>query len=178
MANEKGPLTITRQTAAEVSRARLEGSVIPVAKTAVTIAVDTDYIGTLPPGTINASKGIYMMDNRVLNGSAGEGGLELHTRCPTGNLVSFCVAPIDGAGSNNASVEIIGFNVSGGSVFTAAGQPRPFNPPPGGGPQGSFWIGQAMQQGTQTYQIQVKVTVGLLQPVSYYISWDPFITAS
>jgi hypothetical protein len=153
-------------------------SVIPVAQTAVTVAVDTDYIGTLPPGAKYASAGIYMMDNRALNGSGGEGGLELHTRCPTGNLISFCAVPVNGAGSDEASVEIIGFNVSGGSVFTAAGQPRPFNPPPGGGQQGSFWIGQAMRQGSQTYQIQIKVTIGRLQPVSYYISWDPFITAS
>jgi hypothetical protein len=152
---------------------------IPSAQTAVTIAVDVDYIASLPVGTNHANRGIYMMDNRMLNGSHGEGGLELSTKCPAGNLISFEAVAINAEGdvNHNAKVEITGFNVSQGSVFTAAGQPRPFNPPPGGGDPNSFWIGQAMNQGSQTYQIQMKVTIGALQPVSHFISWDPFITA-
>ena len=148
---------------------------IPIAQTAITIAVDLDYIATLPGGQIVAGKGIYMMDNRVLNGSTREGQLELTTICPTGDLISFTVVPISRRG--DGSVEITGFDVSQGSVFTSAGQPRAFNPPPGGGSTNSFWIGQAMKQDTQTYQIQIQVEIGTLQPVSYFISWDPFITA-
>jgi hypothetical protein len=34
-----------------------------------------------------------------------------------------------------------------------------------------------MNAGHQTYQIQIMVTVGTLRPVSYYVNWDPFITA-
>jgi hypothetical protein len=34
-----------------------------------------------------------------------------------------------------------------------------------------------MNTGSQTYQIQVKVTTGGLRPVSYYVNWDPFITS-
>lgn len=153
---------------------------IPVAQTAISIAVDVNYIASLPPGTNQASKGIYMMDNRMLNGSTGEGGLELSTVCIAGNLISFSAVSIiaEGDAAGNAKVEIVGFNVSQGNVFTAAGQPRPFNPPPSGGNTNSFWIGQAMNRGAQTYQIQIKVTIGVLQPVSHFISWDPFITAN
>jgi len=178
MSRKKGTFSILHQSAADVARGSLTGQAMPTAQTAISIAVDTDYIGTLPPGTVAANQGIYMMDNRVLNGSGGEGTLELSTHCPAGNVISFNVVPINGAGSSDATVEITGFNVSQGSVFTAAGQPRPFNPPPGGGTTNSFWMGQALQQGSQTYQIQIKVTIGTLQPVSYFISWDPFITAA
>jgi hypothetical protein len=155
-------------------------SAIPVAQTAITIAVDVNYIASLPAGTDQASKGIYMMDNRMLNGSSNEGGLELSTVCIAGNLISFSAIAINAEGDagGNAKVEITGFNVSQGNVFTAAGQPRVFNPPPSGGDTNSFWIGQAIARGSQTYQIQIKVTVGVLQPVSHFISWDPFITAN
>ena len=34
-----------------------------------------------------------------------------------------------------------------------------------------------MNAGSQTYQIQIAVTVGVIQPVTYYVNWDPFITA-
>lgn len=151
---------------------------IPVAQTAITIAVDVNYIATLPPGTVHASKGIYMMDNRVLNGSSNEGGLELSTVCPAGNLISFSAVPVNAESGSGSSVQITGFNVSQGNVFTAAGQPRVFNPPPSGGATNSFWIGQALNQGSQTYQIQIEVSIGVLQPVNYFISWDPFITAN
>ena len=151
---------------------------IPVAQTAITIAVDTDYIASLPPGTTHASAGIYMIDNRMLNGSKGEGGLELSTTCPAGNLISFSSVPINAESANPGTVAIVGFNVSQGNVFTAAGQPRPYNPAPAGLGQNAFWIGQALNRGSQTYQIQIAVTVGVLQPVTYYISWDPFITAN
>jgi hypothetical protein len=142
--------------------------------TAITIAVDTAYVASQQGRDI--SQGIYMMDNTVGNGSTGEGTLELHTICPVGSLIGFNTVPINGEGVSGDQVIITGFTVSEGDVFTAAGQPRK-QPSPNKEPDGSYWIGQALRTGTQTYQIQIKVTVGQLQPVSYYINWDPFITA-
>jgi len=84
--------------------------------------------------------------------------------------------PVDILGSSGDKVVITGFTVSQGSVFTAAGTPREQSALPGE-PAGAYWIGQAMNQGEQTYQVQIEVTVGLLQPVTYFINWDPFITA-
>jgi hypothetical protein len=176
MSKSKGTFSLYRRSAAEEAHASLNASGAPVAQTAISIAVDTDYIGTLPPGTTHANAGIYMVDNRVQNGSTNEGQLELSTHCPVGNLISFTAVPVNAESANPGTIEITGFNVSQGNVFTAAGQPRPFTPPPGVD-EGAFWIGQAMQGGSQTYQVQIKVTIGQLQPVSYYISWDPFITA-
>lgn len=173
MQDSKQTFSLSRAPAA--ASFSLTTPTIPVAQTAITIAVDVDFIATLPAGQNAAGKGIYMMDNRLLNKSSNEGGLELSTRCPTGNLISFTAVPI--RSGPDVKVEIVGFNVSNGSVFTAAGQPRPFNPPPGGGSTNSFWMGQAMSQGAQTYQIQINVQIGALQPVSHFISWDPFITA-
>lgn len=156
---------------AQVSRAAA-GSLSP--QTSVTIAVDTAYVAAQQGH--NIGQGVYMMDNRVRNGSTGEGNLELHTVCNNGDLIGFNVVPVNILGTSGDSVVITGFTVSQGSVFTAAGTPRQ-QPALPGEPAGAYWIGQAMSQGQQTYQIQIAVTVGLLQPVTYFINWDPFITA-
>ena len=142
--------------------------------TAITIAVDTSYVASQQGR--NISSGIYMMDNMASNGSTGEGTLELSTKCPVGSLIGFNVVPINVNGVSGDTVVITGFNVSSGSVFTAAGQPRQ-QTSPNNEPAGSYWVGQAIATGKQTYQIQIKVTVGILNPVSYFINWDPFITA-
>lgn len=152
----------------------LSSSALLIPQTAITIAVDTAYVAS--QGGRNISKGIYMMDNMVSNGSSGEGTLELSTVCNVGSLIGFDAVPINFDGASGDTVVITGFTVSQGNVFTAAGQPRQ-QPAPPNQPLGSYWIGQALNAGSQTYQIQIKVTTGSLQPVSYYINWDPFITA-
>jgi len=144
----------------------------PQVQSAITIAIDTAYVAA--QGGRNIREGIYMMDNRVSNGSTGEGTLELRSAVNNGDLISFNAVPINGEGTSGDTVVITGFTVSNGSVFTAAGQPRQFDSPPGE-PAGSYWIGQAMNEGQQTYQIQIKVTVGKLQPTTYFINWDPYI---
>ena len=156
---------------AQVSRATSSG-LSP--QTSITIAVDTAYVAAQQGH--NIGQGIYMMDNRVHNNSTGEGTLELHTVCDVGNLIGFNVVPIDSLGTSGDQVVITGFTVSQGNVFTAAGTPRQ-QPALPGEPAGAYWIGQALNEGSQTYQIQIAVTVGILQPVTYYVNWDPFITA-
>ena len=143
-------------------------------QTAITIAVDTAYVAAQHGQ--NISQGVYMMDNRVHNGSTGEGTLELSTVCNNGDLIGFNVVPIDILGAIGDQVVITGFTVSQGNVFTAAGTPRAQTSPVGE-PAGAYWIGQALNQGNQIYQIQIEVTVGQLQPTSYFVNWDPFITA-
>lgn len=165
MSSQKGKVV------ASVSRA-VASSLSP--QTSVTIAVDTSYVAAQQGR--NISQGIYMMDNRVRNGSTGEGTLELSTVCNNGDLIGFNAVPINILGSSGDKVVITGFPVSQGSVFTAAGIPR-VQPALPGEPEGAYWIGQALAQGNQTYQIQIAVTIGVLQPVTYYINWDPFITA-
>lgn len=159
-------------TAANVVRATRSRLKPP---TSITIAVDTAYVAAQQGQ--NISDGVYMMDNRVRNGSTGEGALELTTVCNDGDLIGFNVVPINVLGTSGDSVVITGFTVSQGSVFTAAGSPRQQAALPGE-PAGAYWIGQAMSQGTQTYQIQIEVSIGQLQPVSYFINWDPFITSN
>jgi hypothetical protein len=108
-----------------------------------------------------------MMDNMLELGSSNEGNLELSTVCNVGSLIGFSVYPIDT--NSGDQVAITGMNVSAGNVFGSAGYPVQQTP--------NYWIGQAINQGNQTYQIQVKVTIGTLHPIYYYINWDPFITA-
>ena len=138
----------------------------------ITIAVDTAYVASQQGKNIGT--GVYMMDNELSNGSTGEGQLELSTVVPVGSLIGFNTVPINPASGDQ--VIITGFTVSQGSVFGGAGYPQQ-QPPIGTQPAGSYWIGQAMNTGHQTYQIQIMVTVGTLRPVSYYVNWDPFITA-
>ncbi len=148
-------------------------------RVALTVAVDTAYVAAQHGN--NISQGVYMMDNQVANGSRDEAGMELHTMCNNGDLIGFHSVPINALGTSDDSVVITGFTVEPGrgqtGVFTAAGDPVQ-QPALHGEPDGTYWIGQAMNEGSQTYQIQIKVTVGKLHPVTYFINWDPFITAS
>lgn len=139
---------------------------------AIVISVDTAYVASQQGQ--NISSGVYMMDNMVNNGSANEGQMELSTVVPVGSLIGFETVPVNPLSGD--TVVITGFTVSQGSVFGSQGYPQQ-QPPIGNQPAGSYWIGQAMNAGAQTYQIQIKVTVGLIRPISYYVNWDPFITA-
>jgi hypothetical protein len=146
-------------------RAVAASASIPNPQTQIAIAVDTAYIAANAGQTITT--GIYMMDNQLNLGSSNEGQLELHTNCNNQSLIGFEVYPMDV--NSGDTVVITGFNVSQGNVFGGSGYPLQINP--------NYWIGQAMHTGTQTYQIQIKVTTGGIRPVSYYINWDPFITS-
>jgi hypothetical protein len=137
----------------------------------VTIAVDTAYVAAQQGRNIN--QGVYMMDNMASNGSTNEGQMELSTVVPVGSTIGFNSVPINFLSGDK--VIISGFNVSRGNVFGSAGYPQQF--PLGNEPPGSWWIGQAMNSGNQTYQLQIAVTVGIIRPVTYYVNWDPFITA-
>lgn len=138
---------------------------LPCPPTAIEIAVDTSYV--IAQQGKNIAAGVYMIDNQVDNGSTGEGQMELSTVCNVGDMVGFSVNPINP--NTGDTVQISGFNVSTGSVFGSAGYPQAITP--------SYWIGQAVNQGSQTYQVQIKVTSGGIRPVSYYVNWDPYITA-
>ncbi|MDR3528331.1 MAG: hypothetical protein P4L57_13740 [Rhizomicrobium sp.] len=146
-----------------------------VPQVAVAIAVDIAWVaGQASSGQI--SDGVFMMDNKVRNGSSGEGSLGLHTVCNAGDLIGFQVIPIAADGSSGDTVIITGFADVTGSVFTGAGHPIP-QPPLGGLPSGSYWIGQALAAGTESYMIQIMLSVGALQPVRYYVWWDATLTA-
>ena len=160
--------------AADVIRS-FAASTLLAPQVAVVIAVDTAWIAA-QGSSGKISQGIFMIDNMVRNGSSGEGTLHLHTKCNAGNLIGFEAMPIDAAGSSGDQVIITSFADVTGSVFTGAGHPIQ-QPSPGGLPAGSYWIGQAMENGTEIYMIEIKVTVGQLQPVQYYVWWNATLTA-
>ncbi len=143
----------------------------------ITVAVDTAYVAA--QGGNNISQGVYMMDNMLDQGSTGEAGMELHTNVTNGSLMGYHSVPINRLGSSGDTVVITGFTVEPdqNDVWTSAGYPQE-QPALPNEPDGTYWIAQALAQGTMTYQIQIKVTVGLLHPVSYFINWDPFLTSS
>jgi len=132
---------------------------------AVTIAVDTSYV--ISQGGVNVTTGVYMFDNQLNHGSTGEGTLELTSNVNSGAFIGFEVVPIDP--NTGDTVAITGFNVSQGNVFGGQGYPIQQQP--------NYWIGQAVNAGQQTYQIQIKVTSGGLRPTNIYVTWDPYIKA-
>lgn len=152
------------------------GPAHPAVQTAVSIALDTQYLISQPPGTV--SQGIYMFDNRLNNGSGNEGSLELSTVCNVGDIMSFEVIAInDLMGGEADTVVITGFNVSQGNVFGGSeGAPVPTQQK--GTVSGQYWLAQAVNAGQQTYQIFVEITTAGLHPITRNISWDPFITAN
>jgi len=137
-------------------------------QTAITIAVDTAYVAA--QNGQNISQGVYMMDNQLDAGSSGEGTLGLSTHADLGSLIGFNAVPINPVSGD--SVIITGFTVSQGSVFGSSGYPIQ-QPAIGNEPAGAYWIGQAMNAGRQIYQIQLKLTVGQLRPISYFVDFGP-----
>lgn len=140
-------------------------SVIPAR--VINVAVDTVLLYSQTSGQY-AGIGIYMMDNNLVGGSAGEGGLELTSIVTAGFGVGFNAFPIDKAGSQGDSVEIVGIEISSGTnIFGNFGYPKkqkdtsPYQ-----------WLGTAMVQGKCTYQLKIGVSVGGA-PMKYFW-WDPF----
>jgi len=158
---------MSAKNASATIRVLKEGA-IPNPQSAITIAVDTSYIIAQGGGTVG--KGLYMFDNRLTNGSSGEGGLELNSEVNQGDYIGFEVVPIDS--NTGDTVKITGFNVSQGSVFGSTGYPMQISA------SGDYWIGQAVNKTSlTTYQLQIAVSSGGLRPVTYYVMWDPFIGA-
>lgn len=135
----------------------------------VNVAVDVAYIYTQTPGTY-VGKGIYMMDNKLVAGSSGEGTMELTTVGSAGQTVAFNAFPINNLQGINSVVEIMGFEQSSGTnVFGNQGWPKAQTPS-----TPYQYYGGLMTSGNMTYQIKIGVTPNsLLYPMRYY-TWDPF----
>ena len=151
---------------AKTSLSFSSSSVIPAR--VINVAVDTVYLYSQTTGPY-AGTGIYMMDNNAIGGSTGEGGLELNSQVTAGFGIAFNAFPIDAAGAQGDSVEIVGFEISDGTnIFGNWGFPVEQDS------NSSYqWLGTAMVQGHCTYQIKIAVSVGGA-PKKYYW-WDPFL---
>jgi hypothetical protein len=144
-------------------------SVIPAR--VINIAVDTAYLYSQPDGQQNEQGGIYMMDNNVDGGSTNQGGLELSSQLTAGFGVAFNVFPVDAAGSQNDSVEIVNLAFSSGTnIFGNWGYPQKQTGSP------YQWLGTAMVQGNCVYQLKIGVSIGNA-PTKYYW-WDPFLNCT
>ena len=145
------------------------GSVIPAR--VINIAVDTAYLYSQANGQY-AGTGIYMVDNNVDGGSSNQGGLELSSQVTAGFGIAFNVFPVDSAGAQGDSVEIVNFEISNGTnIFGNFGWPKQQD-----ATSSYQWIGTALAQGNCTYQLKIGVSVGGA-PTKYYW-WDPFLTCT
>ena len=135
----------------------------------INIAVDVAYVYAQKAGAYLGA-GIYMVDNRAVNGSANEGGLELSTKGSAGQTVGFNVFPITELQEAGAYVHIEGFQQSSGvNVFGNHGWPKEQTP------DTPFqYYGSLMRSGQMTYQIKIGVSPNKdIFPIQYY-TWDPF----
>ncbi len=126
------------------------------AQTKIVITVDTARVLS------GDTRGIYMIDNRVELGSTGEGTLELSTKCFVGDYMSWRVEALDP--DTQDTVTIAGFQVSSGNVFGGEGSPQPQSD------DNTYWMGRAINQGSQTYQVKIIING------THVVTWDPFIT--
>jgi hypothetical protein len=142
------------------------------ANVVVNIAVDAALVYSSQPGSYEGA-GIYMMDTNIVDGSQGEGGLELTTAAEAGQTVAFNVIPINSLQNNGASVTIDGMEqLSGVNVFGNQGWPSAQTP---GTPY--QFLGTLMRGGDMTYRIKIGVTTGSLFPVQSY-TWDPHFSVT
>ncbi|MBI1227951.1 MAG: hypothetical protein GC192_22155 [Bacteroidetes bacterium] len=131
----------------------------------ITIAVDVAYVISQQGQSI--SKGIYLMDNMIANGSMGEGTMEITTIGNAGQVVGWNIVPINPY-LNNQTVEITFIQICLGTVFGS--------PPVQADGNGFSWVAQLIYSGKQAYAIQIKVTEGLT-PVSYYVNWEAIMVS-
>ncbi|MBX9860332.1 MAG: hypothetical protein K2Y20_12170, partial [Sphingomonas sp.] len=101
--------------------------------------VDTNSVQN---GTEN---GVYIVDNRVSNGSSNEGSTNLGTNVTQGSVIQWNVFNIDPTSADVPQLTAI----SNASVWGASGQPQVQG-------DGSF-IGQAQATGSAGYQITFNV---------------------
>jgi hypothetical protein len=145
------------------------GTVVPAR--VINIAVDTVSLYSQTSGQYSGI-GVYMMDNNAVGGSSGEGSLELNSNVTAGFGIGFNAFPIDEAGVQGDSVEIVGFEISQGTnIFGNFGYPQEQDK------SSSYqWIGTAMVQGQCTYQLKIGVSVG--GAPKKYFWWDPFFNCT
>jgi hypothetical protein len=127
------------------------------AQTKIVITIDTARVIS------GDTRGIFMIDNKAEFGSSNEGTLELSTKCFNGDYISWLAVPIDP--DTQDTVSIAGFQISSGNVFGGEGSPQPQSD------DNTYWMGRAINQGSQTYQIKIVING------THVIQWDPFITA-
>jgi hypothetical protein len=155
------PRTVVRAPAADTSHTQAP-AIVP--NIFIVIAVDVAYL--IGQQGKQISSGIYMMDNRVMQGSSHTGALNLETVGQPGDIVAWNAVPIDPY-LPNQRIEITFVQICLGTVFGSPPFPSAGN--------GYSWLAQLMYPGTQSYAIQIKVTEGL-NPVSYYINWQATIS--
>ena len=111
-----------------------------------------------------STRGVYMVDNRVGNGSQNEGSPALSTKVTNGSTIQWSIYNID---ANSAALLSI-VDIGNCAVWGAGGQPEV-------GTGGAF-IGQAQVVGEANYPININVQkqVG---SAGITISLNPSITA-
>ncbi|MEG3171754.1 hypothetical protein U1708_05965 [Sphingomonas sp. ZB1N12] len=111
-----------------------------------------------------STTGVYMVDNRVANGSQNEGSAGLSTQVTNGSTIQWNIYNID---ANSAAVLSIA-DIGNCNVWGAGGQPETVG--------GGVFVGQAQVTGGTNYAININVQkqVG---SAGITINLNPSITA-
>jgi len=88
-----------------------------------------------------STKGVYLVDNNLNNGSSDEGTPSLDTNVPTNTKICWTVANVDPNWDGSLSIQ----NFGNAGVFGAGGTPQLINP--------QTWTGQVQANGSDVYDI-------------------------
>ena len=89
----------------------------------------------------NSNNGIYLVDNRLNNGSSNEGGASLKTAANTNDYVCWSIADVNVNSGTILSLQ----NFGNSNAFGTSGTPQQINP--------TTWTGQVQNNGTASYSI-------------------------
>lgn len=106
--------------------------------------------------TIDQTTGVYVVDNRLVDGSTSEGSASLSTACSQGASICWTVAPVDPNAAADLSIQSIGNS----NAWGASGQPEAWS-----GSSTTF-TGVAQNAGSAPYDLVINandttVTVSL-----------------
>ncbi|WP_454690129.1 hypothetical protein [Achromobacter aloeverae] len=138
----------------------------------VRIMVDTSAVLMYANNDV-INRGIYMIDNRALLGSAYEGTMELNTHVRARDWIAFYITPIDPTLEDE--VGIIGFRPSSGDAFGDDGIPV-LLPTSSTSPEGPYWVGRIDNSQNMTYQIKCRLRTGGENSRTVVFVWDPYIS--
>jgi len=119
-------------------------SQIPVSQCSifVQIWVDTNALQN------GSTKGVYLVDNRLNNGSQNEGTVGLQTAVTTNSYICWQVYNVDPNSSTTLSIASIGNS----NAWGASGQPQSVSP--------NTFTGQAQTNGLAEYKLTINAQAG------------------
>jgi len=97
-----------------------------------------------------STRGVYLVDNRVRDGSQNEGSANLQTACTKGSNICWQIFTINASATSTVQIQSIGNS----NAWGAGGQPEQASDNP------AAFTGQAQNIGAASYDLAITVAAG------------------